>query len=592
MSTSTNEVLRDVWDGAALKPLVAQGQFFSDKHHLALSLSTDGIPLFKSSKLSLWPVYLIILNLPIKYIRTKSQNIVLCGVWAGPTKPLMNNLLDPILNSIEQLSTSGVSMVSPSGNNMTIRARLVMGIFDLPAKAAVLAAKQFNGKFGCSVCLHPGKRLNTNSRVYLPDAIYPNRTHLHVVRAAAEAIQTGTCIQGVYGESPLSGSIDLVNSIPIDYMHCVLEGVTKWILNAWFDSKHHSEPYYLGRCIKEIDHQLVKQHPPNEFSRPPRSIQKHLKFWKASELQYWLLFYSLPILLHHLPALYWYHYSLLVCAMHILLGDSISSNQIDAAEMMLKDFNNLMPELYGEGSCTHNCHLLSHLTKYVRLWGPLWTHSAFGYESKNGNIKYLIHGKNEVVHQLIFNIDTAYTLQYIRSNFLNECEPTLHCIDAFTNHSPRNSEQTCIGSHTYIIGKSKTVTPSAEQARCLDYEQPITYFLRLIKDGIIYYSKEYVKDKQRSLRDNTHCCYKDTAGRLRFGSIELFVHSPAPCGLIHELKPLSTTLIDMAGHPCRTSLLKYQEADLLNLYITHINLNTDSNELVSVPISRNLKKKL
>ncbi len=363
MSPTSNKVLGDVWDGAAMKPLVVPGRFFSDRNHLALSLSTDGIPLFKSSKLSLWPVYLIILNLPAN-IRVKSQNILLCGVWLGSTKPLMNNLLDPILNNIQKLSTLGVNITSPSGNSVTFRARLVMGVFDLPAKAAVLSAKQFNGEFGCSVCLHPGKRLCNNSRVYLPDSTYPDRTHLQIVRAANEAIKTNSSIQGIYGQSPLTNSIDLVNSIPIDYMHCVLEGVTKWLLNTWFDSKRHSEPFYLGRCIKEIDQQLLKQHPPNEFSRPPRSIQKHLKFWKASELQYWLLFYSLPILLHKLPALYWHHYSLLVCAMHILLGDSITPSQIDAAEMMLKDFHKLMPELYGERSCTHNCHILQNMLDF------------------------------------------------------------------------------------------------------------------------------------------------------------------------------------------------------------------------------------
>ena len=56
-----------------------------------------------------------------------------------------------------------------------------------------------------------------------------------------------------------------------------------------------------------------------------------------------------------------------------MLSVSITQAQIDAAEQMLTDFYCLMPELYGESSCTHNCHLLSHLAKYVRLWGPLWT---------------------------------------------------------------------------------------------------------------------------------------------------------------------------------------------------------------------------
>lgn len=60
---STDEKIRDVWDGAALKPLLNENWYFSNSNHLALSMSTDGVPLFKSSSMSLWPVYLLILNL-------------------------------------------------------------------------------------------------------------------------------------------------------------------------------------------------------------------------------------------------------------------------------------------------------------------------------------------------------------------------------------------------------------------------------------------------------------------------------------------------------------------------------------------------
>ena len=161
----------------------------------------------------------------------------------------------------------------------------------------------------------------------------------------------------------------------------------KELPKAWFDSKFHNQPYYLVRHTRTIDAWLLKQQPPNEFSRPPRSISKHLKYWKASEMRYWLLYYSLPLLIDFLPPLYWHHYALLVCAIHILLSSSISWSQVDAAELMLKDLYDLLPELYGESSCTANSHLLSHLTKYVRLWGPLWTHSAFGFENKNGHLK-------------------------------------------------------------------------------------------------------------------------------------------------------------------------------------------------------------
>ncbi len=54
-----NGRLQDVWDGSALRPLCSSGRFFSNKSNLALSLSTDGVPLYKSSPISIWLSFLI-----------------------------------------------------------------------------------------------------------------------------------------------------------------------------------------------------------------------------------------------------------------------------------------------------------------------------------------------------------------------------------------------------------------------------------------------------------------------------------------------------------------------------------------------------
>ena len=233
-----------------------------------------------------------------------------------------------------------------------------------------------------------------------------DRTHESVVRAAEAAQdrgQAGQAVEGIKAVSPL------VLSVPVDYMHCVLEGFVSMLMKYWFNSSHHREPQYIGRKTKAIDAQLMKQRPPSEFSRPPRSIEKLLRYWKASELRNWLLYYSLPLLLSHLPPVFWHHYALLVCALHILLLSELSELsevEVNAAECMLGDFYNLLPELYGEQSCcTANVHLLSHLTS---LWGPLWTHSSFGYKNKNGNIKQFIHNRSDVVTQLLFNIDVTH----------------------------------------------------------------------------------------------------------------------------------------------------------------------------------------
>ena len=42
-----------------------------------------------------------------------------------------------------------------------------------------------------------------------------------MINAAEEAESNNTCIQGIFKVSPLAPILDLVESIPVDYMHCV-----------------------------------------------------------------------------------------------------------------------------------------------------------------------------------------------------------------------------------------------------------------------------------------------------------------------------------------------------------------------------------
>ena len=382
----------------------------------------------------------------------------------------------------------------------------------------------------------------------------------------------------------------MVASVPIDYMHAVLEGVTRWLMKAWFEPRYHGSPFYIGRQVAEIDTELLKQHPPSEFSRPPRSIKKHFKYWKASELRNWLLYYSLPLLLTYLPSLYWHHYALLVCAMHIMLSQSITHAQIDAAEQMIKDFYLLLPELYGESSCTANAHLLSHLPKYVRLWGPLWTTSAFGFENKNGRLKHLFHGNSDIIHQLLFNIDVCYTFQQVHTHLLErESEKTLEYINRVSGMNPRRN-MVCIGEHAYFVGQHKVMTPTREQAIALGHDGIIEVFYRMFKSGVVYHSTSYQRSASGK-RDNTHCSYWDKADGSRcIGQIELFTTSPKPYAFIRQIRVLERSLIFQAGHPCRVSLNKYQEADLLRSYILPVNLSTTDCQLLAVPIDSIISK--
>lgn len=549
-------------------------------------ISTDGISLFKSSTKDLWPVFLVLLNLP-PAIRMSAQNVVLAGLWYGSKKPPMDLLIKPIMKKLKHLYMLGIGIETPHGL-VTYRAKLELGIFDLPAKAAVLCAKQFNGKYGCSVCTNPGV-YSMRRRNYLP-TVYPERTHGAVLAAGRLAEAKQEAVRGIKGKSPLSTAINLVDGIPVDYMHAVLEGVTRCLLKYWFLPKNHSGAFYLGSKLKQIDKVLLRQQPPHELSRPPRSIEKHLKYFKASELRTWLLFYSLPLLVDNLPPLHFHHYALLVCAMHMLLQDEITPSQIDAAENMLSDFCKLLPELYGEISCTANAHLLLHLTKYVRLWGPLWTHSAFGFESKNGHLKRLIHGRGNIIPQLMFNVDVSQTLQLLHTKLVETESPeTTNFLNSSSKLAPR-SNMTEIGEHTYMVGHCLVKSPTSEESSAIGTEEATPFFSQLYKNQMLYHAANRFPNGQHGKRDSTMCVFVTEDRLQRFGRIMAFVKTSPPQALIRPFLQSSQTLLTQAGPPCRPSLALYKDVDLLNSFISIVE-EVSTAPLVAVPVD-NIQRKV
>ena len=119
--SENDEFVKDIWDGGALKTMITNGQL--NPTSVPLMISINGIAIFKSSTVSLWPVALVVLNLP-PAIRMNSKNIILGGFWIGPSKPDTKSLLGPVVEGIHDLSTKGLEIVYP---------RVVLGIFDLPA---------------------------------------------------------------------------------------------------------------------------------------------------------------------------------------------------------------------------------------------------------------------------------------------------------------------------------------------------------------------------------------------------------------------------------------------------------------------------
>jgi len=129
--------------------------------NVSLNINTDGAPLIKSRNHALWPVPSTILELN-QSSREKIDNTIMCGMWLHNSKP-PNTFFEKSFEKIREL-IGKETLIS----NHKIRLRCHVGLFDLPAKAAIANIKQFNGAYGCPCCLHPGKQV-ARVRLYPPD---------------------------------------------------------------------------------------------------------------------------------------------------------------------------------------------------------------------------------------------------------------------------------------------------------------------------------------------------------------------------------------------------------------------------------------
>lgn len=404
----------DVYDGEHYKQKL---NFLGNKNVLSFQVNIDGVALFKSSKYSVWPIYMKINELPPK-IRILKRYRILAGLWFNKSKPQMNTFLEPFVASMIELRDKGF-VVDYNNQKITVKATLLSGVFDLPAKCIIQDTIQFNGRYGCGFCEEEGKSISTDKGGHVMvfpktdlELFAPSRTQESVIAQATIALEQNNPVKGIKGFGQLGylADFDAVWSCPVDYMHGLL-GVVKLLMSLWFDTCHSSADWYLGKYSTLIDDRMVSIKPPSEISRTPRGIAEHRNFFKANEYRNWLLYYSIPVLSGILPSKFYNHMLLLVKGAYLLLQKSISKDDLKEAEMLFYSFTFLHDSLYGERYCTSNVHHLLHIAECVRLHGPMWSSlSAFDFENWNGDFKYLFHGTQHVDTQIMNSITLMQAL--------------------------------------------------------------------------------------------------------------------------------------------------------------------------------------
>ena len=83
---SKSKNIRDIVNSEICQGATKHEQRSKMQYIITMTFNTDGIPLYKSSSVSIWPVYLVINELP-PVLRFAPKNMILWGVWQGKGKP-------------------------------------------------------------------------------------------------------------------------------------------------------------------------------------------------------------------------------------------------------------------------------------------------------------------------------------------------------------------------------------------------------------------------------------------------------------------------------------------------------------------------
>lgn len=308
---------------------------------------------------------------------------------------------------MNSLFTEGVE-VHIDQDTFTVKLSVLCGIADLPAKAELLNMTYFNGTNACITCEEPGISVrqgkgHSKCYPYRGELMYQKRSHGNVSAAMNEGSDLNRC-KGFKGTSPLINlqGYNIVDGTVPDYMHGVLLGITKTLLSKWFSPSQSRENYFIGKHIKVISKRMSTIKPPHQIERLPRDLEKHYMHFKATELQSWLLYYSIPCLKGFLGDEYMENLVLLSDAIYILLGDKITVSSLEKAADLLLQFYASFQRLYGDGSCGLNVHNAAyHLPEYVKLWGPVWCWSCFPFEDANAMLLQAVHGTGSVLKQVM-----------------------------------------------------------------------------------------------------------------------------------------------------------------------------------------------
>ena len=486
------------------------------KYDLTLILNTDGVRLIESKKNECWPILLAIAELPEGL---RNRCLIFGGLWFSKRKPIMNIYMEDFVVQMEKLYHEGIRWIHPeTKTEETTRVAVPLVVADCPARADLLMSSGHSGTYGCqrceieteAICDEHGNLVGGRAYPYTdrPWQIRRTEKRIREMAASAETMNRNVRIDrrkknygGLKGLSVLSRLplMRLSKAFIAEMMHSVFMGSFSQFFDAWLFSS--GTPYSISRHVSEIDFYASQIKPPSFIHRLPRPIPE-FKYYKASELLFWFLFYAIPLLSYYLPAEYFSHFLLFAKGVYLLMLPK-PEPYIAEAQRYLNKFVADTETLYGTSFLTYNLHQLIHLPESAMEFGSLSRIWGFTFESFNYTIARSFHGTT--------NLGAEITNRISRMQRLLPMESKLAIADQNSDRNTRIRDMDKVNN--YILSDREKEVIGAQV-----FPHSPSIFRKLKMDGKTFTSKLYRDD----VRNNDYTVQIRVGESVFLGEIDFF----------------------------------------------------------------------
>ena len=467
-------------------------------NEVKLKINIDGIPLFKSSNASLWPILCSF---------HKLKPFVVC-LYYGLKKPSpIIDYLSDFKQELSHLLTAGVNL-----GTKNIKVSVLGIICDAPARQYLKCIKSHTGYYCCERCEIKGHRSN-NQIVYYTPTLQALRTDDKFNNLDYKKIE-GSNIEGhQISMSPLIGLVPCVSRFPLDYMHLVCLGVMRRMVYFWKKGSKISPKCKLSNAsFNQISENLClhANEMPREFARKPRGLI-HFEKWKATEFRQFLLYTGPVVLRNVLDKNSFKHFLSLSISMSVLLQDNseMRNSYLGYVKSLLEFFVKESKKIYTELFISYNVHNLLHLASDCETFNcSLNDISAFEFENCLQFLKRKVRSGKNPIAQIAARVIEA------NANFQEKCNPSIK--PKMCSKSPNNCFLISGEKYVFIqnVQEDGTFICSVVPSDNCENFYPEPFNSKLInvcfcKQSTVQRAKLKILDKSKFLRKVVCLSYKD-----------------------------------------------------------------------------------